>query len=102
MTHSDKGRKLLLYIAARGDAGLDERVPFKKMNSPAASNGVSKIQRIGESHAQQAAGNMTPRNSHSRRDEFWVADAQSKCVNNLLTIIFECNRKRVRLRKTRL
>jgi phosphoglycolate phosphatase-like HAD superfamily hydrolase len=31
------------------------------MNYPAASSGVSKFQRFGESQAQQAAGNMTPR-----------------------------------------
>lgn len=31
------------------------------MNYPAASSGVSKSQRLGESQAQQAAGNMTPR-----------------------------------------
>jgi len=33
------------------------------MNYPAASSGVSKSQRLGESQAQQAAGNMTPRDS---------------------------------------
>jgi hypothetical protein len=31
------------------------------MNYPAASSGVSKFQRFGESQAQQAAGNMTSR-----------------------------------------
>ena len=31
------------------------------MNYPAASSGVSKFQRFGDSQAQQAAGNMTPR-----------------------------------------
>ena len=31
------------------------------MNYPAASSGVSKFHRFGESQAQQAAGNMTPR-----------------------------------------
>jgi len=33
------------------------------MNYPAASSGVSKFHRFGESQAQQAAGNMTPRDS---------------------------------------
>ena len=32
-----------------------------EMNYPAASSGVSKSQRLRESQAQQAAGNMTPR-----------------------------------------
>ena len=31
------------------------------MNYPAASSGVSKFHRLGESQAQQAAGNMTPK-----------------------------------------
>ena len=34
---------------------------MRKMNYPAASSGVSKSQRLGEFQAQQAAGNMTPR-----------------------------------------
>jgi len=36
------------------------------MNYPAASSGVSKFQRFGESQAQQAAGNMTPRDSKAK------------------------------------
>jgi hypothetical protein len=36
------------------------------MNYPAASSGVSKSQRLGESQAQQAAGNMTPRDLKAR------------------------------------